>query len=107
MTEAMPIHKVSGSTGDRRNLLLLDIDGALHPVGADYSFSSKFFSHLPLLEELLREFTSVDNGNSQCEQERKCHASPMGRNPERAASGLVGLERYQQHVRRHLEAATC
>jgi len=26
----------------------------------DYSFSSKFFSHLPLLEKLLREFKSVD-----------------------------------------------
>ena len=47
-------------TADSRKLLFLDIDGVLHPVGTDYSFSSRFFSHLPLLEELLREFKSVD-----------------------------------------------
>lgn len=41
-------------------LLFLDIDGVLHPVGMDYSFNSRFFSHLPLLEDLLREFKSVD-----------------------------------------------
>ncbi|RUR71082.1 hypothetical protein EJP67_28910 [Variovorax guangxiensis] len=46
--------------GDSSDLLFLDIDGVLHPVGADYSFGSRFFSHLPLLEELLREFRSVD-----------------------------------------------
>lgn len=46
--------------GDSSDLLFLDIDGVLHPVETGYSFSSKFFSHLPLLEELLREFTSVD-----------------------------------------------
>ena len=51
MTEAMPIHNVSGRASDPSNLLFLDIDGVLHPVGADYSFSSRFFSHLPLLEE--------------------------------------------------------
>ncbi|WP_454905030.1 HAD domain-containing protein [Variovorax gossypii] len=56
----MPIHDASGRAGDSNDLLFLDIDGVLHPVGADYSFSSKFFSHLPLLEELLREFRSVD-----------------------------------------------
>jgi hypothetical protein len=60
MVEAMPIHDVSGRTGDSNDLLFLDVDGVLHPIGADYSFSSKFFSHLPLLEELLREFGSVD-----------------------------------------------
>lgn len=52
-----------GSTDHRGSIghtLFLDIDGVLHPVGADYSFSSKFFSNLPLLEELLREFKSVD-----------------------------------------------
>lgn len=42
------------------DLLFLDVDGVLHPVGVDYSFSSRFFSHLPQLEELLREFESVD-----------------------------------------------
>jgi len=47
-------------TGDSSDLLFLDVDGVLHPVGVDYSFSSRFFSHLPLLEELLREFRSVD-----------------------------------------------
>ncbi|AGU47785.1 hypothetical protein VAPA_1c06550 [Variovorax paradoxus B4] len=47
-------------TGGFSNLLFLDVDGVLHRVGADYSFSSRFFSHLPLLEELLREFKSVD-----------------------------------------------
>jgi len=47
-------------TGDSSDLLFLDVDGVLHPVETDYSFSSKFFSHLPLLEELLREFPSVD-----------------------------------------------
>ncbi|MGJ7565978.1 HAD domain-containing protein [Variovorax sp. GB1R11] len=41
-------------------MLFLDIDGVLHPVGVDYSFSSRFFSHLPRLEALLREFESVD-----------------------------------------------
>ncbi|MDP9607237.1 UNVERIFIED_ORG: hypothetical protein J2W38_007058 [Variovorax paradoxus] len=41
-------------------MLFLDVDGVLHPVETDYSFSSRFFSHLPLLEELLREFPSVD-----------------------------------------------
>ncbi|WP_256229758.1 HAD domain-containing protein [Variovorax sp. YR750] len=41
-------------------MLFLDVDGVLHPVGTDYSFGSRFFSHLPLLEELLREFPSVD-----------------------------------------------
>ncbi|MGJ7524908.1 HAD domain-containing protein [Variovorax sp. GB1P17] len=60
MVEAMPIHDVSGRTGDSNDLLFLDVDGVLHPVGTDYSFSSRFFSHLPLLEELLREFESVD-----------------------------------------------
>lgn len=45
---------------DSSELLFLDIDGVLHPVGTDYSFSSRFFSHLPLLEDLLREFKSVD-----------------------------------------------
>uniref|UniRef100_UPI000D3D2AF5 HAD domain-containing protein n=1 Tax=unclassified Variovorax TaxID=663243 RepID=UPI000D3D2AF5 len=47
-------------TGDSSDLLFLDVDGVLHPVETDYSFSSRFFSHLPLLEELLREFRSVD-----------------------------------------------
>ncbi|MEJ1130732.1 HAD domain-containing protein [Variovorax sp. CCNWLW225] len=47
-------------TDDSSALLFLDVDGVLHPVGTDYSFSSKFFSHLPLLEELLREFSSVE-----------------------------------------------
>ncbi|WP_137860653.1 HAD domain-containing protein [Variovorax sp. 3P27G3] len=47
-------------TSDFSDLLFLDVDGVLHPVGADYSFSSRFFSHLPLLEELLREFGSVE-----------------------------------------------
>lgn len=60
MVEAMPIHNVSGCAGDSSDLLFLDVDGVLHPVGADYSFSSRFFSHLPLLEELLREFKSID-----------------------------------------------
>ncbi|SDY35895.1 hypothetical protein SAMN05518854_101878 [Variovorax sp. YR266] len=47
-------------TDDSSDLLFLDVDGVLHPVETDYSFSSRFFSHLPLLEELLREFRSVD-----------------------------------------------
>jgi len=47
-------------TDESSDLLFLDVDGVLHPVGTDYSFSSRFFSHLPLLEELLREFRSVD-----------------------------------------------
>ncbi|MGJ7609086.1 HAD domain-containing protein [Variovorax sp. LT1R20] len=55
----MLIHDVSGRGGDSNDLLFLDVDGVLHPVGTDYSFSSKFFCHLPLLEELLREFQSV------------------------------------------------
>ncbi|MBT2334076.1 hypothetical protein J7E49_09180 [Variovorax paradoxus] len=46
--------------GDSSDLLFLDIDGVLHPVETGYSFSSRFFSHLPLLEELLREFKSVE-----------------------------------------------
>jgi hypothetical protein len=60
MTEATLTHDATGHTGDSSDLLFLDIDGALHPVGGDYSFSSRFFSHLPLLEGLLREFGSVD-----------------------------------------------
>ncbi|MGJ7562298.1 HAD domain-containing protein [Variovorax sp. GB1R11] len=57
----MPIHDAPGRAGDSSDLLFLDVDGVLHPVGADYSFSSSsFFSHLPRLEELLREFRSVD-----------------------------------------------
>lgn len=60
MVEAMPIHAVSGCASDSSDLLFLDVDGVLHPVSTDYSFSSRFFSHLPLLEELLREFKSVD-----------------------------------------------
>lgn len=60
MAEATPTHDVVGRTGDSSDLLFLDIDGVLHPVGVDYSFSSRFFSHLPRLEELLREFDSVD-----------------------------------------------
>lgn len=60
MAEATLTHDAFGHTGDSSDLLFLDIDGVLHPVGVDYSFSSKFFSHLPLLEELLREFRSVD-----------------------------------------------
>lgn len=47
-------------TGDSGDLLFLDVDGVLHPVETDYSSSTRFFSHLPLLEELLREFRSVD-----------------------------------------------
>lgn len=47
-------------TDESSDLLFLDVDGVLHPAGSDYSFSSRFFSHLPLLEELLREFRSVD-----------------------------------------------
>lgn len=50
----------AGHQGDPSDLLFLDVDGVLHPVGTDYSFSSRFFSHLPLLEELLREFGSID-----------------------------------------------
>jgi hypothetical protein len=60
MAEATLTHDAFGRTGDFSDLLFLDIDGVLHPVGADYSFSSRFFSHLPRLEELLREFRSVD-----------------------------------------------
>ncbi|RUR67491.1 hypothetical protein EJP67_10495 [Variovorax guangxiensis] len=47
-------------TGGSSDLLFLDVDGVLHPLNIDYTFSSRFFSHLPLLEELLREFRSVD-----------------------------------------------
>ena len=53
-------HDATGHMGDSSDLLFLDIDGVLHPIGVDYSFSSRFFSHLPRLEELLREFESVD-----------------------------------------------
>jgi hypothetical protein len=53
-------HDAFGHTGDAGDLLFLDVDGVLHPVETDYSFSSRFFSHLPPLEKLLREFTSVD-----------------------------------------------
>lgn len=60
MAEATLTHGATGHTGDFGDLLFLDVDGVLHPVGADYSFSSRFFSHLPRLEELLREFKSVD-----------------------------------------------
>ncbi|MGJ7572603.1 HAD domain-containing protein [Variovorax sp. RB2P76] len=63
MAEATLTHDATGHTGhtgDTSDLLFLDIDGVLHPVGGDYSFSSRFFSHLPRLEELLREFESVD-----------------------------------------------
>lgn len=60
MAEATLAHDAFGRTGDSSNLLFLDIDGVLHPVGVDYSFSSRFFSHLPRLEALLREFDSVD-----------------------------------------------
>jgi hypothetical protein len=60
MAEATLAHDAFGRTGDSSDLLFLDIDGVLHPVGVDYSFSSRFFSHLPRLEELLREFNSVD-----------------------------------------------
>jgi IS1 family transposase len=58
--EATLTHGATGRMGDSSDLLFLDIDGVLHPVGADHSFSSRFFSHLPRLEELLREFKSVD-----------------------------------------------
>lgn len=60
MAEATLTHDAVGHTGDSSALLFLDIDGVLHPVGGDYSFSSRFFSHLPRLEVLLREFESVD-----------------------------------------------
>ena len=60
MAEATLTHDAVGGSGDSNDLLFLDIDGVLHPVGVDYSFSSRFFSHLPRLEELLREFESVD-----------------------------------------------
>jgi len=60
MAEATPTHDAVGRTGDSSDLLFLDVDGVLHPVGVDYSFSSRFFSHLPRLEALLREFNSVD-----------------------------------------------
>lgn len=46
--------------GYSNDLLFLDVDGVLHPLNIDYTFSSRFFSHSPLLEELLREFRSVD-----------------------------------------------
>ncbi len=60
MAEALLTHGATGRMSDSSDLLFLDVDGVLHPVGADYSFSSRFFSHLPRLEELLREFDSVD-----------------------------------------------
>jgi len=60
MAEATPAHDAFGRTGDSSDLLFLDVDGVLHPVETDYSFSSRFFSRLPLLEELLREFRSVE-----------------------------------------------
>ncbi|SFQ67507.1 hypothetical protein SAMN05216567_12584 [Variovorax sp. OK605] len=60
MAEPTLTHDAFGHTGDSSDLLFLDIDGVLHPVGVDYSFSSRFFSHLPRLAELLREFESVD-----------------------------------------------
>jgi hypothetical protein len=60
MEEAKLTHDAFGRRGDSSELLFLDVDGVLHPVETDYSFRSKFFSHLPLLEELLREFPSVD-----------------------------------------------
>lgn len=60
IAEATLTHAAFGTTGDSSDLLFLDVDGVLHPVETDYSFSSRFFSHLPLLEELLREFPSVD-----------------------------------------------
>jgi hypothetical protein len=60
MAEATRAHDAFGRTGDSSDLLFLDIDGVLHPVGVDYSFSSRFFNHLPRLEALLREFESVD-----------------------------------------------
>jgi hypothetical protein len=60
MAEATPTHDAVGRTGDSSDLLFRDVDGVLHPVGMDYSFSSRFFRHLPRLERLLREFDSVD-----------------------------------------------
>ncbi|MDP9932844.1 HAD domain-containing protein [Variovorax paradoxus] len=60
MAEATRADGATGRTSDSSNLLFLDVDGVLHPVGVDYSFSSRFFSHFPLLEELFREFQSVD-----------------------------------------------
>lgn len=60
MAEAMLIHDAFGRTGNSSDLLFLDIDGVLHPIDVDYSFSSRFFNHLPRLEALLREFESVD-----------------------------------------------
>ncbi|MBD9665455.1 hypothetical protein IB278_15895 [Variovorax sp. VRV01] len=48
MAEATRTHDVSGGTGDFSDLLFLDVDGVRPPVGEDYSFSSRFFSHLPL-----------------------------------------------------------
>jgi hypothetical protein len=60
MAEATLTDDATGYTGDSRDLLFLDVDGVLHPVGVEYSFSSRFFSHLPRLEALLREFESVD-----------------------------------------------
>jgi hypothetical protein len=60
MAEATLTHDAVSRTEDSSDLLFLDVDGVLHPVGGDYSFSSRFFSHLPRLEALLREFESVD-----------------------------------------------
>lgn len=60
MAEATLTHGATGRTSGSSDLLFLDVDGVLHPVGVDYSFSSRFFSHLPRLEALLREFESVD-----------------------------------------------
>jgi hypothetical protein len=60
MAEATLTRDATGHTDDSSHLLFLDVDGVLHPVGVDYSFSSRFFSHLPPLEELLHEFKSVD-----------------------------------------------
>jgi len=45
MVKAMPIHDAPSRAGDSSDLLFLDVDGVLHSVGADYSFSSRFFSH--------------------------------------------------------------
>jgi hypothetical protein len=60
MAEATLAHGATGRTSDSSDLLFLDVDRDLHPVGGDYSFSSRFFSHLSPLEELLREVKSVD-----------------------------------------------
>lgn len=50
--KAKPIHDAPGRAGDSSDLRFLDVDGVLHPVGGDYSFSIRFFSQ--------REFKSVD-----------------------------------------------